>query len=117
MKASVFAISNNRNSSMRYLSALHGYGYSVKDVQSFEAGRVLLRTGYNPDIIVIDVKFHADDIAEFLRFVRKDLGNHSVYIVVVGGENDYLLAAYGANICLERPANIEDILTVLNPSF
>ena len=52
----------------------------------------------------------------FLRFVRKDLANQNTYIVVVGAENDYLLAAYGANVFLERPANIEDILSVLQPS-
>lgn len=117
MKASILAISNNRNSNMRYLPALHAYGYSVKDVQTIESGRILLRTGYCPDILLIDVKFHANEVIDFLRFVRHDLANQTVHIVIVGGENDFVLAAYGANICLERPVNIEDILAVLQPEF
>jgi DNA-binding response OmpR family regulator len=114
MNASVLAISNFRNSSMVYLAALTGYGFQVEDTRSFEAARVLLRTGSNPSVIIIDVKFHTEEIAAFIHFLRDDMSNHPVEIIVIGCENDTLLA-YGANACLERPVQIEELFTVLEP--
>jgi DNA-binding response OmpR family regulator len=114
MSASILAISNFRNSSMAYLGALAGYGFQVEDTRTFEAARVLLRTGSNPDVILIDVKFHTNEIAEFIHFLRHDMGNLEVGIIVIGCENDTLLA-YGANACLERPVQIEELFAVLEP--
>jgi DNA-binding response OmpR family regulator len=114
MNASVLAISNFRNSSMAYLGALTGYGFRVEDTRTFEAARVLLRTGSKPTVIIIDVKFHTDEIAAFIHFLRHDMSNHTVGIIVIGCENDTLLA-YGANACLERPVKFEELLAVLEP--
>lgn len=114
MNASVLAISNFRNSSMAYLGALVGYGFQVEDTRTFEAARVLLRTGSNPAVILIDVKFHSDEIAAFIHFLRHDMSKHAAFIIVMGCENDTLLA-YGANACLERPVHFEELLAVLEP--
>jgi DNA-binding response OmpR family regulator len=114
MSASVLAVSNFRNSSMAYLGALAGYGFRVEDTRTFEAARVLLRTGSNPDVILIDVKFQTEEIAEFIHFLRHEMGNREVGIVVMGYENDTLLA-YGANACLERPVQLQELFAILEP--
>jgi DNA-binding response OmpR family regulator len=114
MNASVLAISNFRNSSMAYLGAMAAYGFRVEDTRTFEAARVLLRTGSNPELILIDVKFHTEEIADFIYFLRHEMGNQQVGIVVIGCENDTLLA-YGANACLERPVQIEELFAILEP--
>lgn len=114
MSASILAISNFRNSSMAYLGALTGYGFEVEDTRTFEAARVLLRTGSNPAVIIIDVKFHTEEIAEFIHFLRHELGNQATGVIVIGCENDTLLA-YGANACLERPVHFEELITILEP--
>ena len=114
MNPSVLAISNFRRNSMAYLGALTGYGFQVEDTRSFEAARVLLRTGSNPTMIIIDVKFQNEEIAAFIHFLHHEISNSAAFITVIGCENDTLLA-YGANACLERPVQFEELLAILEP--
>lgn len=110
MASNILVISNFRNSSMSYMSSLHGYGFDIEDTRTLEAAWILLRAGSQYDVIVIDVKFHADEIADFIHSVRSEI-SPTIKIVVVGCE--YELPE--ADECLARPINFEDILQVLEP--
>lgn len=116
MNASILAIADNRTSSMGYLAALRAKGNHAKDVRTFEAAQVLLGIGENPEIIIIDVSLRSNEIAAFIQFVRREQNNRQAGIVVMGCENDILLA-YGANACLDRPVNVDDLLAVLEPAL
>jgi hypothetical protein len=68
----------------------------------------------NPAVIIIDVKFHAEEIAAFIHFIRHDMGNYEAFITVVGCKNDTLLA-FGTNACPECPVQFEVPFAVLEP--
>lgn len=111
MQTSILVISNYRNSSMSYMSSLRAYGFEVEDTRTFETARILLRTGSHPKTIIIDVKFHADEISEFARFVRREI-NPSINIINVGHEDDYL-HIYDIDVYIERPADFQHMIPML----
>lgn len=113
MQTSILVISNCRNSSVSYMSSLRGYGFTIEDSRTFDTARILLRSGDSPDSIIIDVKFHADEISEFIHYVRTQI-NPSAHIILIGSEQD-LLPVYGANLRLDRPVDFQQLVSVLEP--
>ena len=115
MKPQALIISNNRHS-IAYISGLGAYGFHVQDTRTIETGRILLKSGSNPQTIIIDIKQHADDIADFIQFVRSELHNTQTYIIIIGCENDFALT-FGADKCLQRPADVHDIIAILQTAL
>ena len=113
MQTSILVISNYRNSSMSYMSSLHGYGFDIDSTRTFETARILLRAGNRPDAIIIDVKFHTDEITAFIQFVRQQI-SQSTGIIIIGSEYEWL-RAYGADVCIERPADFQDMVAIFEP--
>lgn len=115
MKPQALIISNNHHS-MAYTAALSAYGFHVEDTRTIETGRILLKSGSNPHTIIIDMKQHAGEVSQFVQFVRSVLHNPHIYIIVIGCENDFALT-FGADKCLQRPAEVHDIISILQSAL
>ncbi|MCI0714277.1 MAG: hypothetical protein L0154_29250 [Chloroflexi bacterium] len=111
MKPQALIISNNHHS-IAYSTALAAYGFSIDTTRTFEAARVLLRSGLLAHSIIVDIKQHSDEIEDFLRFVRQDLDNTQTFILIIGCDKDFTYA-FGADTCLQRPADIDEIIDSL----
>ena len=116
MKPTILVISNNHRSSLAYTASLNGYGCQLHDVQTLEAARALLRATVRPDVIILDVKFVQVDIAEFVRFVRQDIGLPQTRMMVIGGSPDDQFNAFAADAdhFFVRPVDVTTILNALN---
>ena len=115
MKPQALIISNNRHSTV-YSAALSAYGFHVEDTRTIEMGRILLKSGSSPHTIIIDMKQSADETSKFVQFVRSELHDAQTYIIVIGCENDFALAV-GADKCLQRPAEVHDIIAILQSAL
>lgn len=110
MATTALVISNHHTSSVGYTSGITGFGWHVTETRTFEAARILIRTGLQPDTIIIDVKLHAHEIEQFIDFIRHDSGAWHSGVIVIG--QDYVT---GADLWLARPVFVADIISALEP--
>ena len=114
MKSQALVVTNNHRSSLGYTPGLAAFGLSLQEMRTFDTARIWLKSSFDPVLIVIDVHFFADEIEAFLHYVRVELGNQNVPIVIVGCDTDFM-RAFGATKCLPRPADLHEIISVLEP--
>lgn len=107
MKPCILVVSNHRLSSLGYVAALNGYGYHVHDVQTFSGARILLRTGVQPHIVIVDMKFHT---AENDACIEEICHAHpQAFIIVISADSQALYA----HQVLPRPVELNTLLDVL----
>jgi CheY-like chemotaxis protein len=116
MKPTILVISNNHRSSLTYTASLSGYGCNLHDVQTIEAARAMIRSIVQPDVVILDVKFVQIDIADFIHFVRQEMGLSQTRIMVIGGSADEQFNAFAAaaDHFFVRPVDVTTILSALN---
>lgn len=117
MKNDIFIIGKS-HTNVVYTSALIGYGYKVNNMQTFDAARIMLRTGDVPRAIVVDMNHQPDQVKQFIQFVRQTV-SAEVGMVVIGSNNQEAETAYeqGANLFLYRPVEVEGLVGVLRDEF
>jgi len=113
MSNDIFIIGKS-HTNIVYTSALIGYGYRVNNLQTFDAARIMLRSGDIPRAIVVDMNNHADQVKQFIQFVRQSV-SADMGVVVIGSNNQESENAYnnGATLFLYRPVEIEGLVGVL----
>ncbi|MDX1994565.1 MAG: hypothetical protein SF029_19440 [bacterium] len=110
MKAEVFVIGSGLQHAT-YAAALVGFGCRVREVNTFDVARTMLRAGMIPTTILIDTNLRSKDMAGFIAYVRQEFG-HKISIVVVGSNPQEEAAACntGADVFLYRPVELSDLL-------
>ncbi len=113
MSNDIFIIGKS-HTNIVYTSALIGYGYKVNNLQTFDAARIMLRSGDVPRAIVVDMNNQVDQVKQFIQFVRQSV-SADVGVVVIGCNNQESENAYnnGANLFLYRPVEVEGLVGVL----
>jgi DNA-binding NtrC family response regulator len=114
MNADIFIIGKS-HTNIVYTSVLIGYGYKVNDLQTFDAARIVLRTGNNiPRAIVVDMNNQSEQVKQFIQFVRQEV-SHNIGMVVIGSNNNEAENAYknGATLFLYRPVESEGLVDVI----
>ncbi len=81
-----------------------------------DAGKALLSMPA-PDVIFLDLNMPKVDGAEFLRFVRSRYSKEELPVVMLSVESAetavYTLLSAGANSCLVKPLDVEDLRKAL----
>lgn len=108
MSTEIFVIGSGTHH-MTYCAALVGYGYRVRDISTFEAARVMLRAGYTPSSIVIDMTAKAKEIDQFLHIVRDELALNTK-VIVIGGSEERSVYERGAHVFFQRPVSLADLV-------
>jgi ActR/RegA family two-component response regulator len=110
-KAQALIISNNAYSHSMYVAGIAGYGYDVHDTHTFETASILLRTGYQPTLIIIDMKMCGQRCNDFIQSAQAML-SPDCRIIVIGKDSD-VHVPYGVHHYLPRPAQLEQLIACI----
>lgn len=114
MTTNILSICENPMNSITYTTGLDTYGYHVQAAQTVDHAADILATGFQPDIIVVDMSPRIGDVVAFSRFVRQELHYRQTAIVTIGhGRNDEQQAIKAsANAFVPRPVHLHTLLDV-----
>ena len=115
MQYQALIISNNRHS-MTYSSGLCAFGFDVQDTHCLDSASVWLADSYQPQAIIVDMKHHADEVLDFLVYLRAELRNTNAYVIVIGCQAE-IARRLGADKCLPRPTTVNELIATLQSAF
>lgn len=114
MNEHILIITNNHRSSLSYSTALASYGYNVVEAQTFEGARIRLRARMIPEIIIIDVTFHANDRKDFIYDLLRTPEWAHIQVIVVQGDHAMDETTLFRNIdAVYRPVDVQDIIATI----
>ena len=114
MNETILVITNNHRSSLSYSTALASYGYNVKETQTFEGARILLRARIIPETIIIDTSFRKNDRKDFIYDLLRTPQWSHIQVIVVQGDHSVDETTFFRNIdAVYRPVDVHDILQTI----
>lgn len=110
--ANVLVVENNHDIRTMYLAGLDGFGYQVNATDSITSAKSILRAGFDPAVILLDLDLNDGSGLDLVKFVRNELGRPDIRIIIATGMRltDEQIVASGADLVLTKPIELVNLL-------
>lgn len=109
---SVLVVENNHDIRTMYVAGLDGFGYEVKATDSIETAKDILRGGFDPAVILLDLDLNDGSGLDLVKFVRNELCRPDIRIIIATGMrlSPEQAIATGADLVLTKPIELINLL-------